>query len=103
MSLVVQSSPSSQEPPSLAGAPPVQLPLEQVSPTVQVLPSLHAAPLLPGTATHVSLTSLQLPIRQMSALGGAQVLGTPLQTPAVHLSWMVQKRPSVQGPFSLVG
>src|SRR5688572_16940921 len=77
VSTVVQASSSSQAPPGLAGAPPVQSPAEQVSPAVQTLLSLQAPPSLPGTALQVSAFSLHVPTMQTSEPSGTQGFATP--------------------------
>lgn len=73
-------------------APGWQTPPPQTSPTVQALPSLHAA---------VLLTLKQLPVWESQAsvvhgLLSEQDLADPAQTPLEHLSLMVQGFPSSQ-------
>jgi len=85
---VVQTFESSQ----FGGAPPTQAPALQVSLVVQALPSSQEAVLLvltqPRTESHVSSVHA-LPSSQ---LGGAP----PTQTPALHVSFVVQALPSSQ-------
>jgi hypothetical protein len=86
----VQPSLSSHVDPLLPGTPPKQLPDEQVSLTVQGLPSSQAFPSLPGTATQLFCASLQLAIMHAALTGSEHVLGTPVQAPALHASCTVQ-------------
>src|SRR5262249_22498918 len=88
--------------PLFAGTPPWQTPLRQVSPVVQRLPSSHAPPSLPGTATQVCCASLHWPIMHTSP-GAAHVLGSPVHWPATHLSLIVQYRLSSHGVPSFTG
>jgi hypothetical protein len=76
---------SSHITPWFAGIPPTHTPAAHISPAVHALLSLQAAPSFPGTATHVSVASLQLPIMHTSP-GAAHVFGIPPHDPAVHLS-----------------
>lgn len=72
---------------------PAQVPPPHTSPLVQNRPSLHVAVLkvwvqplssLHASLVHTLLSSHFLPV-------------TPVQTPELHVSWLVQKSPSVQG------
>jgi glyoxylate utilization-related uncharacterized protein len=82
----------------LGAAPPTQVPLAQVSPAVQALPSLHDAVLLvcvqPVAGLQPSLVQT-LPSSQLGA-------DPPAQAPPEQVSLVVQALPSLQGAVLLV-
>jgi hypothetical protein len=85
---VVQTLPSLQ----LAGAPPTQLPPEQVSLVVQALPSLHGS--LFGVCTQPLAGSQESVVHGLPSL---QRIDVPAQLPLVHLSPLVQALLSSHG------
>jgi hypothetical protein len=90
----VQLSRSAQ----LGGAPPTHTPLEQASPVVQALPSLHALVLLtywhPNTGSQLS---------SVQAFPSPHVGGAPpTHTPPAHVSPVVHALPSLHGSLLFV-
>ena len=60
---------------------------------VQASPSVHVVPFVFGCATQASLVSSHTPTLHWSP-APAQLRGAPVQEPALHASFTVQKRPS---------
>jgi hypothetical protein len=90
----VQGLPSSQ----LGGAPPLQVPLSQVSLVVQTFPSSHGFALFVKTqpVAGLQLSSVQL-------LRSSQIVGAPLrQLPPLQVSRVVQGLPSSHEAWLLV-
>jgi hypothetical protein len=73
-------------------AVPTHTPLEQASPVVQAVPSLHAVPL--GALTCPQLPAVQLSVVQ--EFPSSQLIAVPAHTPAVHTSVVVHALPSLQ-------
>jgi hypothetical protein len=84
----VQTLPSLQ----FGGAPPTQLPPEQVSFVVQALPSLHEAVLFVWTHPVAGLHESSVQPFPSLQLGGSP----PTQAPPKHVSFVVQALPSLQ-------
>src|SRR5437870_2077387 len=74
---------------------PLQTPAWQVSPVVQVLPSLQAVPLATGGFEQVPISGLQVPAVWHWS-GAGQTTAVPAHTPAWQVSPVVQALPSVQ-------
>ena len=78
------------------GVPPVQAPTWQVSPCVQALPSLQAAPFAFAGFEQVPVLRSQVPARWHWSLAVQATGVAPLQAPAWQLSLCVQALPSLQ-------
>jgi hypothetical protein len=77
---------------------------EQVSPTVQLLPSLHVAPVITVKAQLPPSEAWQVPIEKHCDGGAAHITAWPAQAPEpLQTSPLVQASPSVQGSFGARG
>ena len=72
---------------------PVQAPFEQLSLTVQTLPSLH----VPATGVFVQPVA-ETQLSAVQALPSSQFLGDPVQLAPEHESLTVHASPSLQAP-----
>src|SRR5438477_7834902 len=79
----------------MMGFAPTQAPAWQVSVWVQASPSSQTVPFGLGAGSQLSLASWHTPVLQASP-AAEQSRAAPPQTPAVQVSFTVQKRPSVQ-------